>query len=179
MSAVKKSDPMGADRPSALLVRPGNIPAQLRETPNWVCWRYLEREGKWTKRPVRPNGSSASSTDPATWSPFADVARAYERGSFDGIGIVLDGRQVDDTGLVLAGVDIDKVDLDEERTNRAREIVRNFAPTYTERSPSGRGIRIFCFAVPLEKGVSFDGVEAYTTGRFLTVTGQPYGEPDV
>ena len=50
---------------------------------------------------------------------------------------------------------------------------------YTELSPSGHGLRIFCLALPLQKGVSRAGFEAYTSDRFLTVTGHVLGGLDV
>ena len=47
--------------------------------------------GRWVrasgKRPVMVDGSSASSTNPATWASFAEV----QSGAGDGFGVVLDG----------------------------------------------------------------------------------------
>ena len=31
-----------------------NIPAQLTERPQWVCWRLEQRQGKTTKVPYTP-----------------------------------------------------------------------------------------------------------------------------
>jgi putative DNA primase/helicase len=42
-----------------------NIPEELTERPQWVCWRYEERDGKPTKVPFTPyTPIRASSTDP-------------------------------------------------------------------------------------------------------------------
>ncbi|HRD68270.1 MAG TPA: hypothetical protein PKY50_19240 [Candidatus Competibacter sp.] len=53
---------------------PENIPPELRARPQWVCWRYEERNGKRTKPPIdaKSNGrlSYAKSNDPTTWSDF-------------------------------------------------------------------------------------------------------------
>ena len=40
-----------------------NIPDSLRATPQWVCWRYITRDGKRTKAPVNPT------TIPTTTAP--------------------------------------------------------------------------------------------------------------
>jgi primase-polymerase (primpol)-like protein len=55
-------------------------------------------------------------------------------------------------------------------------VLANFAGTYAEWSPSGEGIRIFCRAKPMAAGVNVDGVEVYTSGRYLTVTGHVLAE---
>ena len=44
-----------------------NIPAELKELRQWVCWRYTEREGKQTKVPYNVyTGGEADVTNPAT-----------------------------------------------------------------------------------------------------------------
>lgn len=160
-------------RPTALSVMLNNIPAMLTEYDAWVCWRYIQKGAKWTKVPFQPGGQRASATDHATWSNFDAVAAAYQRGGFDGIGFVLDGSEVCN-GLVVAGVDLDHVTADATRWDRAQQIVTEFG-SYAEWSPSRKGLRIFCLARPLAKGVSQDGVELYTAGRYLTVTGHVLG----
>ena len=69
---------------SSVRARAGHVPEELRQLPQWVCWRYEERGGKPTKVPYQPKGRLASSTDPETWSRFDDVVAAYENGGFDG-----------------------------------------------------------------------------------------------
>lgn len=161
------------ERPRALSVQAGNIPDMLKQQHAWVCWRYVWDGTKWRKVPFQPDRRPASSTDPATWSSFDVVMSAYGRGKFDGIGFALDGRP-DDTGLVLAGVDLDDVTDSPERMEWARQIVAEFG-SYTEWSPSGEGLRIFGFAKPLPRGINRDGIELYTSGRYLTVTGHVFG----
>ena len=36
-----------------------NIPPVLRARPQWVCWKYLKRDGKLTKCPFNPRDGSA------------------------------------------------------------------------------------------------------------------------
>src|SRR5262249_56187652 len=52
------------------------------------------------------SGGLASSTNPKTWSAFADALAAYRRGGLDGVGLVLHrDREADGPGLV--GIDLD------------------------------------------------------------------------
>src|SRR5581483_11639885 len=85
-------------------------PAAVRElwTLNqWVAWKLDERDGEWTKIPIRGvGGGLASSTDPATWCDY-EKARARARllekkGLKCGVGFVV----TREGGLT--GVDIDK-----------------------------------------------------------------------
>jgi hypothetical protein len=67
------------------------IPAELRELPRWVVWRWGETDpttGKRKKPPYCPNDLSrhASSTNPETWGTFELVASLVEAGKADGIG---------------------------------------------------------------------------------------------
>ena len=93
-------------RPTPLAPIFDNIPALLTTQPNWVLWRYELKDGKWTKVPKRTNGSNASTANPATWHTFASVRAAYQRVGFDGVGIVLTGKPLEN-GLFLVGMDFD------------------------------------------------------------------------
>jgi primase-polymerase (primpol)-like protein len=45
-----------------------NVPAELVDRPQWVCWCLEERDGKMTKVPYTPGTlRRASSTDLMTW----------------------------------------------------------------------------------------------------------------
>lgn len=140
------------------------IPALLRQCPRWVCWRYEERQGKRTKVPYNPGtGRRASSTAADTWSPFQIAWQQRHR--YDGPGIVL----VDDDDLV--GVDLDHC-IDEFGTinDWAADIV-GALDSYTEITPSGQGLRIFCRGALPPGGRKRGNVEMYDRERFLTVTG--------
>ena len=153
----------------------GNLPAQLRETGLFCCWRYEQRGDKPTKCPYNPRtGGGAQSTNPATFAPLAVALDAMERGGYDGIGVGIFGN--------LGAIDIDHC-LDD--AGRPSELARDIAGTihgYTERSPSGKGLRIL-FTVPA--GFQYDkaryyinnqkrGLEVYISGctnKYVTVTG--------
>ena len=65
-------------------------PACLRDRPQWVAWKYIERDGKPTKAPVNPlTGGLADSTDPSTWATFQQaVAACQQRPGLAGVGFV-------------------------------------------------------------------------------------------
>lgn len=165
------SDPEPA-RPQAIAPNPDGIPNELREVPQWVCWRYEWRqikggEWKWAKVPVNARtGGNASSTDPTTWSDFDTAYQAYSRLDCDG------------TGFVLSKADhFVGIDLDHCRDASTGEIkpwtmaiIQDMA-TYAEASPSGTGIRMFVFANLPPNGRKKGPIEMYESGRYLTVTG--------
>ncbi len=87
-----------------------------------------------------------------------------------GIGFVFDG-QPDENGLVLAGVDFDKLISDETALSYAQERIKRLG-SYVEASVSGGGLHVIVKALPLPAGIAHGGVELYTSGRFFTMTGK-------
>jgi hypothetical protein len=126
------------------------------------------RGGEWTKVPYSPlTGVGASSTAPETWAGYQEAARACKEHGYDGIGFVF---TPDDE---LCGVDLDKcLDPDTgEIEGWAEEIIKEL-DSYTETSPSGRGVHILVRG-KLSKGRNRKGrFEAYDRGRYFTVTGK-------
>lgn len=142
-----------------------NIPIELKSLRQWVLWRYEKRpsDDKPTKVPYQPSGARADTTNPATWNAF-DVC-LDEASRFDGIGIVCANG--------LAGVDLDDhIDDSGALSPFAQKIVAAMR-TYTEITPSGKGLRCLCYGRLPEGGrrKSSDGIEMYDTRRFFTVTG--------
>jgi putative DNA primase/helicase len=168
----------GSTRPKALPVIPKNLPAELEAIDQWVVWRYVSEtdpetgEVDWDKPPLNARTLRlASSTDASTWSTFDQALEAYQRGGLDGIGLVLH-RAKDATGPGLVGIDLDKCRNPEtgEVEDWAQEIIRDL-DSYTEVSPSGRGIRIFLYGTLPPSGRKKGRFECYETGRYVTVTG--------
>lgn len=147
-------------------------PECLRRRTQWVCWKYVLRDGKQTKCPVNPlSGQLADSTDPSTWGTFDQAVDACRRlPELAGVGFVF---SADDP---YCGIDLD--DAIEPGTTQfkswAQEIVTLVA-SYTEISPSGGGAKIFLRGtkpgVRCRKRYHDGEVEMYDRDRFFTLTG--------
>ena len=154
-----------------------SIPGELAGLPQWVCWRYKQRDGKTTKTPInaKSNGrlTYAKTNDPATWASHAEALAACERHpELAGVGFCF----APDDGLT--GIDLDHVINPEtgELKPEAAEILERFDGTYIEVSPSGTGLRLFAFGKPGRSGknvgdVKWCEVYAHPSNRYLTVTG--------
>ncbi len=144
---------------------PTNALRWLSGRRQWVAWRYMERAGRRTKPPVNPyTGNDADVTDPTTWGSYEGaLARAAQDG-LPGVGYVL---SVDD-GLV--GVDLDGcIDAGGNLAPWAAAIVETL-DSYTETSPSGRGLHILAWG-QLPPGRRRAGpIEMYGHHRYLTFT---------
>jgi len=133
--------------------RARRVPAEMVARRRWVSWAP-------DKRPVMPGGLPASSTDPGTWV------------SWDGV------RSLGRRGFVLGG-GIGCIDLDGclDEAGRLDPVVAHLVPagTYVEVSPSGRGLHVWGW-LPEGRGRRFRvggvGVEVYSAGRYVTVTGR-------
>jgi hypothetical protein len=144
--------------------------AELAKVPRWVCWRTCanRRTGRLTKVPFTPAGSKASSTDPRSWSSYPECFKAaFVEGRHDGVGRVI----VPDEGIV--GVDLDQC-LDAATAafmhTFAERVVAEVG-SYTERSPSGSGLHIWCRGSWPVDGTKRYGVEVYKRGRYFTISG--------
>ena len=135
--------------------RAGVLPAELTSRRAWV-----RADGK---RPVTASGSPASSTDPSSWSSFAEV-RASSSG--DGFGVMLGGG--------LGCWDLDHCLEGDSLAPWAREVLDSIgSPVWVERSVSGTGLHVFVLAVEA-RGFRRGGVEFYSRQRFIRVTGDRY-----
>ena len=136
--------------------------AELKLLPIWVG--YLSN-----KVPMDANtGNAAASNNPSTWSNAAEAWAAKRRYGWAGIGCMFSIQ----TGVV--GIDLDKCFTEDGRLNdTARQIVQ-MMNSYTERSPSGKGLHILaCGSIP--HSVKRPGFEMYNELRYFTVTGNQYG----
>ena len=136
--------------------------AELKLLPIWVG--YLSN-----KVPMDANtGNAAASNNPSTWSNAAEAWAAKKRYGWAGIGCMFSIQ----TGVV--GIDLDDCFTEDGRLNdTARQIVQ-MMNSYTERSPSGKGLHILaCGSIP--HSVKRPGFEMYNELRYFTVTGNQYG----
>ena len=165
-------------RPEDIAGRYGSIPVEMKGLKQWVIWGKNEEEPKCPYSPLSPVAAKAN--DSATWGTFDEAVAARSALGRGGIGF-----EFGVTPGGIAGIDLDHV-LNEagELAGWASEIVEAM-DSYTEYSPSGRGLHILCritepmsgFCVAHKKPVDGGGViEVYDSGRYFTVTGQVYGE---
>lgn len=106
-----------------------------------------------------------------------EKGKPVQRVPIGGVGFVFDG-QPDADGLVLAGVDFDKVIPPKgEISSFAVERVKRLG-SYCEQSVTGTGLHVILKARPLASGIAHNGTELYTGGRFFTMTGRapPHGK---
>lgn len=139
--------------------------AELKTLSQWVG--YTSK-----KIPMSPHtGAAAASNNPDTWGTAAEAWAAKKRNGWAGIGYVFT------IGAGVVGIDLDDCFTEDGRLNdTARQIVQ-MMNSYTERSPSGKGLHILaCGSIP--HSVKKPGFEMYNELRYFTVTGHQYGASD-
>ncbi|MDP9350142.1 MAG: hypothetical protein M3P51_01155 [Chloroflexota bacterium] len=143
-------------------------PYELREHPQWVAWRpETTPDGRCVKPPYRPSNphKRADVMDPGTWGTYEEALAVSEEGG--GVGYVLTG------GDPYSVVDLDGCRDPEtgEIEPAAAEVVR-LLDSYTEISPSGKGLHVWVRGtIPGERRRS-GKLEMYDRARYVTVTGQ-------
>jgi putative DNA primase/helicase len=153
------------------------VPTELKGQPIWLLWREEPDAGKDKPKKVpywangrRRRGSMGAPEDVANLVTFGEALAAYNAAlrRYAGIGIAL----LSDMGI--GALDLDDCidangnpisDLDVQRVLKACK------DCYIERSPSGLGLRVFGPTVGFRQ-IAVTGFEAYSQGRFMTVTGQ-------
>lgn len=170
----------GTSKPVAPKIYFENIPEELKVMPNWTLWKYVLRKGKWTKVPFQLNKSEGDSSDPSKWTTFEKVINAFNnnRNIFDGIGFTFSPSDP------FSGIDFDNcIDKDGNIDSIVEQYLK-VLNSYSEISPSGKGIKVFTKAkLPVEiesNGKIQQGfarkkvkpeVEVYYGDRFFTITG--------
>lgn len=140
---------------------PEVVPAELRETPQWVA-----RRGKV---PVDPKtGNNAETNDPSTWGTFEEAVAHAKRSGLDGVGLVFT------EGDPFAFVDLDGcMDLETgEITPEAASIVDTL-DSYTEVSSSGRGLHVVVRGEKPGPRNRKGKIEMYDRRQYLAVSARP------
>ncbi|HHV02301.1 MAG TPA: nucleoside triphosphatase [Bacteroidales bacterium] len=147
-----------------------NLPKDIKENGRFCLWRYEKQQGRQTKVPYQISGQRASSRNIQHFTSFEEVIKAVPR--YDGIGMGVFSP--------FAAVDIDDCVKDGELSGLAEDVIHTL-DSYTEYSPSGKGVHI----IVKVKDFAFDksryyinnrkiGLEVYVPGatnRFVTLTG--------
>lgn len=153
-----------------------HIPQRLTELDQWVCWKLSKTETRFTKVPISPKtGYQASSIDPRDWSSFEVAMKQFQVDPIlAGIGFIF---TPDDC---FTGIDLDRC-LDESGNFTWGKEIVDYLATYTEVSPSGRGVKLIVEGCKpphvgcQRKGLGPDQsgqIEIYDHARFFTITGR-------
>lgn len=151
-----------------------NIPQEMKDLPNWVCWRYVETG----KRPYNPKIPFTNKTpyrqiagkanNPKTWADFDTALQAMHSYGYDGLGFEF-------SQSPFVGIDIDHcIDTAGNLDDDSRAIIETLA-SYTEISPSGKGVHCIVKADIQGSGHRRGRLEVYPQGRFFTITGNVWG----
>ncbi|UOF80382.1 hypothetical protein [Caudoviricetes sp.] len=142
------------------------IPEELTRYRQWVVYRLETREdGKLTKIPYcARTGKRADVTDPADCVSYEEASQVAH--NYTGLGFVLS--PIDP----FVFIDLDATEDESERALQAQIYER--IVSYSELSPSGRGLHIIARGPKFERGKRRKSVEIYSSGRFMTMTGQTY-----
>jgi len=168
---MSPTTPMSSTK-NAIELEYEKIPLELRERPQWVCYKIEIREDKPTKIPINWNGGSrAKSDDPATWGTFEQCASVAKR--YEGIGFIVSASDP------YVGIDLDHCVIENPETgikeleSWARLIVNQF-DSYAEYSRSGSGVHIIIKGKKPGRRCRVSehpNIEIYEDRRFLVMTG--------
>lgn len=147
---------------------PKNIPKELKELPQWVCYRTQKNGEKTSKFMISPiTGTFAKSNDSNTWSNYETASRYMFNRRLEGLAFVLT------EGYVF--IDIDhSVSSNGEFSDLTKRILDELPETYTEKSCSGKGVHLICKGKLPEDSMKRNdniGLEMYDTKRFVCITG--------
>ncbi|WP_374453612.1 phage/plasmid primase, P4 family [Phenylobacterium sp.] len=154
----------------------GALPDAMRAASRWLVWRQISQgDGKKPRKvPYYADGSPRSGKldTPDDWAKlttFEAALSALDGGSFAGLGFALGP---DGSGQVWQGVDLDGLDA-----RPALQEIAHRLPGYVETSPSGNGLHAIGHGCAFPAlGSNASGIEAYSSGRFFTVTGARIGD---
>jgi hypothetical protein len=142
----------------------------LKSIPQWVCYKNEikalgEKPAKMPKNPM--TGGNASSTNSETWGTFLNATRAKKCYQMSGLGWVF----TEETGIV--GIDLDGCIDEAGRVETWADEIVQAIHSYTEISPSGRGLHIFVYGkIPKALGPAPGSqIEMYSRARYFTMTG--------
>ena len=140
------------------------VPEELKQLNRWVTYRLYwdEKRGKYDKKPFNARtGGMAQSNNAETWSDYETAIKVVHL--YDGLGFML--------GDGIFGVDIDSVELSDPVV---KEVITTLN-SYSEVSPSGKGIHVICKGSKPKGACRKGNFECYEKGRFFTVTGKVIG----
>lgn len=153
-----------------------SIPSSLCERPQWLVWKFESMPGDKKPRKVphyasgtRRVGEQGTPEDRAKLRPLDQAIAASAKHKMDGVGFAF----LPGDGLI--GIDIDGAINTEtgEISERARNIIDSCS-SYTEYSPSRRGVHIIVAGECATFKSNDIGLEVFCGRQFFTFTGERY-----
>jgi putative DNA primase/helicase len=167
-------------RPAMAPFQLENLPKNILDRRQFLCWRWEKRGGRWTKLPINPHtGALADVSDPRTWGTYGEALAFNEshREVVHGVGVVL--------GDGLSGIDLDEAidPVAQDMKPWAHEICRRMG-SYYEISPTATGVKILLLGKKNGDRCRTkyrDGeIEIYSENRFFILTGwKPEDGPEL
>jgi len=145
------------------------VPSGMADRKQWVAWKYVQKDekGKPDKMPYTMQGkmSGWQNISSLTHGNYEEAVKFKSKGGYDGIGFVF----TKDDPFVF--IDLDNCFEGGKPNELAQKVLELAGNTYSEVSPSGKGLHIFGIGT-LEKALkpSHGKFEVYPHGRFSTVT---------
>lgn len=148
-----------------------DLPSAMRTARRWLVWKEVPVPGKKPRKvpfyadgaPRGSGGELDSPEDVQRLVSFEEAFQAFSSGQYSGLGFALGP---DGSGCYWQGIDLDDLPQRPELEHLIDEL-----PGYTEKSPSGRGVHAIGYGPPFSAiGSNGTGIEAYSSGRFFTVT---------
>lgn len=155
-----------------------SIPDQLRQARRWLVWKADSTGNKSRKIPYYAAGSlrgrhpqtneKIDLDSPEDWACLVSFEEAYaalQSGDYTGLGFALG---LNEDGGYWQGIDFDDLDEHPEIDALVDEL-----PGYVEYSPSEQGVHAIGYGKYFRSlGSNGSGIEAYSSGRYFTVTGK-------
>lgn len=157
------------------------IPPFLAHRPQWLLWRYEAKGGQTKPLKVpywitgaRRGGTQGSDIDCKKLCTLAEVKRVFERGGYTGIGFAF----LPDDGLI--GIDIDgAINPDTGVVSERLQAIITSVASYTEYSPSGKGVHIIVQGSTTTNKSNDIGLEVFCGRQYFTFTGRHWsGTPN-
>ena len=150
------------------MLRAENIPEKLRARLQWITWRSRPKgNGKTDKIPYDPRtNSNIDHSNPQNQLAFLDCLKLYNQHQdrVSGIGYVF---MLEDP---FSGIDLDDC-FDGQKLEPAQQAIVRKLDSFSEISPSGRGVKIFVEGKLPGPNKNTPAIEMYSHSRFFTVTG--------
>ena len=143
----------------------------------WLIWRYEPGEApdkKPRKMPYYAGGgrrfdAQGSDRDREKLVTYEPAAAAALKGGFDGVGFAF----LPGDGLI--GIDLDgMIDPDSGEISKRCEEIIQACDSYTEFSPSGKGVHIICTGETQTFKSNKVGIEVFCGRQYFTFTARPW-----